>query len=63
MSNYFQGVSAPGLSIFFEIFFVFATLPIPFWGILMKLGTNKDHIVQMCIGQPCPIIFQGVMAP
>jgi hypothetical protein len=37
---------APELSIFSEKYFIFETLPKPFEGIVMKLGTKKeDHIV------------------
>jgi hypothetical protein len=32
LSNFFQGVMVPGLSIFFEKYFVFSTLPEPFGG-------------------------------
>jgi hypothetical protein len=35
----FKGVTAPWPNIFFEKYFVLNTL-----GILMKLGTKKDHI-------------------
>jgi hypothetical protein len=30
----------------------------------MKLSTKKNHIVEMCIlkREPCPFIFQGMMA-
>jgi hypothetical protein len=54
----------PGLRIFFEKYFVFATPPKPFKGFWLIL-TKKGYIVKMCIlyGEPCPIIFHRVMAP
>ena len=56
---FFKGVKALGLRIFHAKYFVFATPPKPWGGIWMKLGTKKDHNVEISIlqGECCPMFL------
>jgi hypothetical protein len=48
-SNYFSRIYGTWTCIFVEKYIVFATPPKPLWRILMKLGTKKDHDMEMDI--------------
>ena len=61
---FFEGVRALGHRIFYANYFVFASPPKPLGGICMKLGTQKDHNVEMYILEEecCLMFFEGVRA-
>jgi hypothetical protein len=57
---FFQGVLVPGLSIFFEKYFVFSTPPEPFGGFKEKSYYINLHTMRV---GPCSITVKGVPAP